>query len=104
MVVLAVLACLMAAMAIFYVNVDDRLNVEISEIFNDCEKIKEGTEEWTHKCSYNNNLSDLVLNLDAQVLTHKRLAISAKYTGYILLLMLISGVLRWIWNGRKSNQ
>ena len=101
MIVLTMLACLTGAVAIFYANRNTQQQDEFVVLANECDNVTKGTKEWEDKCSFGGT-SKTSIQLDSMGFTEKRFEDFAKYTGYILFFMLISGVLRWIWNGRNS--
>jgi hypothetical protein len=76
---------------------------ELAVIAAECDSMFQGTDDWDDKCNVRNPHSDISRKLNIIDITGNRAVDFAKYTGYLLLLMLVSGVLRLIWNGRNKS-
>ena len=102
MIVLTVLAALAFAFIFFGIYQETRLQVKYSELITECENMPEDAKEWREKCDPENRASHKELLFERILSNQSDLREWGRYTSYILLLMLVSGVLRWIWNGRKT--
>jgi hypothetical protein len=103
MIVLAVLTSLTAVYGafFFFINIvhgDEYLLIASEE----CSEISYPSVEWTDKCDHANDYSTVNVLLTTIGDNAKIASNFFGYTVYILLLMLVSWVLRWIWSGRNK--
>ena len=100
MIVLAVLAVISTALGAYLGDISTQHGDEYMEISKYCEHLTYDSSKWDERCSMN-YYSDKSMAFNATIVTERRATKLLSYTGGILLLMLVSGVLRWIWKGRN---
>ena len=102
MIVLTVLAALAFALITFGIYQEDVLQGEYSELITECKNMPEDAKEWRERCDPENRASHKEFFFERIINAQSDMKEWGRYTSYILLLMLVSGVLRWIWNGRNK--
>jgi hypothetical protein len=100
MIVLAVLALVSGTFTASLFYREEQARKLFYVISKECNNIEEGTEAWKSKCSLDNPYSESNLRLENLMTIEKNYSKSIAYAGYVLLVILGSAALRWIWNGR----
>lgn len=100
MIALTVLALLVASLGGLQLLQNSRIVDRLGTIEEQCNTMPENTAAWKEKCDYEDPASEIRITLNKANWTRLKGHQYIRYSRYLFLLILVSGLVYWIRNGR----